>query len=237
MRDNFKEQDDLYISHLNNISLNQFISFRSELCHNNHLNDCKECPLLIEVAVDILQSGVCEVSKLYRKHFSSTCHSSNTVRRFMQLPVVIFSVGQRSGMQKLFFVEKQENIDYKKVVGLIEKFTLQPNLETGGGIKKDTLLPLCKLASTESDRKLIKFAVCEASNYSNKKAGNNLGMQGITKLKEVRNASEEAQSIRQDVADLAMVREKPVLRSLGLYIPCDSDASDSDAESEAEITG
>lgn len=78
----------------------------------------------------------------------------------MQLPVVIFSVGQRSGMQKLFVVKKQENIDYKKVVGLIEKFTLQPNLETGGGIKKDTLLPLCKLASTESDRKLITFAVC-----------------------------------------------------------------------------
>ena len=141
-------------------------------------------------------------------------------------------------MQKLFVVKKQENVDYKKVVGLVEKFTLQPNLETGGGMKKDTLLALCNLPSTESDRKLIEFAVCEATNYSNKKAGTNLGMQGVTKLKEeVRNALEEAKTIRKEVADLAMVREKSALRSLGLYVPCDSDSSDSDVESEAGISG
>ena len=99
LSDNFKEENGLYVSHF--ISF-QFISFRSELCRHNHLNDCKECPLLIKVAVDTLQSGVCEVSKLYRKHFSSTYRSSKAVRRFMQLPVVTFRVGQKSGMQKLY---------------------------------------------------------------------------------------------------------------------------------------
>lgn len=225
MSDNFKEESGLYISQLNGISLDQFISFRSELCRNSHRSDCKECSLLINVAVDILHGGVCEVSKLYKKHFTSTYRSSNAVRRFMQLPVVVFRVGQKIGMQKLYVVEKEQGIDYKKVATLIEKFTLQPNLEVGG-IGRDTLLALCKLASTESDRKLIKFAGCEASNCLNKKAENRFGIQNISKLKEeVKNALEISQNIRKEVADLAMVREKSVLRCLGLYEPCESDSS------------
>ena len=237
MSDNFKEESGLYISQLNGISLDQFISFRSELCRNSHRSDCKECSLLINVAVDILHGGVCEVSKLYKKHFTSTYRSSNAVRRFMQLPVVVFRVGQKIGMQKLYVVEKEQGIDYKKVATLIEKFTLQPNLEVGG-IGRDTLLALCKLASTESDRKLIKFAACEASNCSNKKAENRFGIQNISKSKEeVKNALEISQNIRKEVADLAMVREKSVLRCLGLYEPCESDSSDSDVECEAETLG
>ena len=183
LTDNFKEESGLYISQLNGISLDQFISFRSELCRNSHRSDCKECSLLINVSVDILHGGVCEVSKLYKKHFTSTYRSSNAVRRFMQLPVVVFRVGQKIGMQKLYVVEKEQGIDYKKVATLIEKFTLQPNLEVGG-IGRDILIALCKLASTESDRKLIKFAACEASNCSNKKAENRFGIQNISKLKE-----------------------------------------------------
>ena len=60
----------------------------------------------------------------------------------------------------------------------------------------------------------------------------------MTKLKEeVRNALEEAQSIRKEVVDLAVVREKSALCCLGLDIPCESDASDSDGQSEEGLSG
>ena len=89
-----------------------------------------EWPSLINVAADILASGVCEVSKLYRKHFSSTYRSSNAVRRFMQLPVVVFRLSEKNGMHTLLVVEQQHGIDYKVLVNLVHKFTLETKLET-----------------------------------------------------------------------------------------------------------
>ncbi|XP_028517481.1 uncharacterized protein LOC114575920 [Exaiptasia diaphana] len=148
----------------------------------------------------------------------------------MKLPVVVFRVGE-IGFQKLYVVEKHEDIDYQKMVRLIDNFTLQTKLENGG-IRKETLRSLCNLASTESDRKLIQFAACEASKYSNKKAQNAFGIQSVSKLKDdVRNALNEAKRIREEVAELALVKEKSALRCLGFYT-CESESSDSDTENE-----
>ena len=86
-------------------------------------------------------------------------------------------------------VYKNENIDYQALVSLVHKFKLQTKLDSTR-IGKETLRDLCNLASTESDRKLIKFAVCEASGYSNTKAKANLGVHQLTRLKnKVQNGS------------------------------------------------
>ncbi|CAB3979295.1 Hypothetical predicted protein [Paramuricea clavata] len=88
------------------------------------------------------------------------------------------------------------------------------------------------LASTESDRKLIKFAVCEASRYSNTKAKQHLRIQQLASLKNnVQSALEQATAIRREVTDLATAREMSALRCLGLY-DCMS-GSESDCESTA----
>ena len=236
MSENFKKEDGLYTSKITDINLEKFISCRTMLCSRQHRPGCRECPSLISAAADILASGVCEVSKLYRKHFSSTYRSSNAVRRFMQLPVVVFRLSKKPGMHTLVVVEQQHGIDYKVLVNLVHKFTLETKLETDG-VGRDTLRDLCKLASTEGDRKLLKFAVCEASKYSSKKAQEELGVQSVNNLKrEVRNAMQQAEEIRREVSDLAAVREKSALRCLGLYTLCDSESSDSDNEGEADLS-
>ncbi|CAB3995982.1 Hypothetical predicted protein [Paramuricea clavata] len=85
-------------------------------------------------------------------------------------------------MQKLYVIEKNDGIDYQTLVSLVHKFSLQTQLDKTG-IAKETLHELCSLASTESDRKLIKFAVCEASRYSNTKAKEHLGIQEMSVLR------------------------------------------------------
>ena len=94
--------------------------------------------------------------------FLQPTRSSKAVRRFMQLPVVVFRLSDKNGMHTLLVVEQQHGIDYKVLVNLVHKFILETKLETDG-LGRDTLRDLCKLASTEGDRKLLKFAVCEAS--------------------------------------------------------------------------
>lgn len=134
-------------------------------------------------------------------------------------------------MQKLYVIENNDGIDYQTLVNLIHKFSLQNQLDKTG-IAKETLRDLCSLASTESDRRLIKFAVCEASRYSNTKAKEHLGIQQLTSLKKnVQSALEQATAIRREVTDLATAREMSALRCLGLY-DCVSE-SESDCESTA----
>ncbi|CAB3995396.1 Hypothetical predicted protein [Paramuricea clavata] len=152
----------------------------------------------------------------------------------MQLPVVVFRLDEKNKTQKLFIVEKQCGIDYRKLVNLVHKFTLETKLETEG-IAKETLRNLCKLATTEADRKLLKFAVCQASKYSNKEARQKLGVHNVSKLKaEIEIAVEEAEKIRKEVSDLAAIREKSALRCLGLYSIDESDSSDSEKEGETD---
>lgn len=91
------------------------------------------------------------------------------------------------------------------------------------------------MASTESDGKLIKFAVCEVSGYPKKKVEQTLGIQEVAKLKNnVRSALNKTEEIRRDVSELVAVKEQSALRSLGLYEfanESESDSSESDSES------
>ena len=43
----------------------------------------------------------------------------------MQLPVVVFRLDEKNKTPKLFIVEKQCGIDYRKLVNLVHKFTLE----------------------------------------------------------------------------------------------------------------
>ena len=85
------------------------------------------------------------------------CH--NAKRKFLQLPVVIFEISaEGKGSQRLLIIEQQAGVNYVTFVSLIHK--LIPSSNVSVGINKETLDGLCKLATTESDQKLIKYAAC-----------------------------------------------------------------------------
>ena len=101
---------------------------------------------------------------------------------------------------------------------------------------KELLRSLCELASTESDRKLINFAVCESQGLSSKGARNRYGIHNYRSLQtNVYDALDEAWEIRKQVTQLAAVKEKVCLHSIGLEIESESD-SDSDCLAEDEIS-
>ncbi|KAK3705940.1 hypothetical protein QZH41_001256 [Actinostola sp. cb2023] len=98
------------------------------------------------------------------------------------------------------------------------------------GITKEALDVLCQLATTESDRCLIKYYVCKSQGLSAKKAKKDYGFNDLhSKEDMIMKAVEKAQGIRDAVMQLAGVRNKATLRSLGYELPSDdSDISDSE---------
>jgi len=150
----------------------------------------------------------------------------------MQLPVVIFKTNTQTGLQKLFVTEKESAVDYTKLVRIVNTFAVEKSFQTKG-LAKETMNNLLKLASTESDRKLIKFAVSEASGLSNKKVQQTFGVNASKLKTEVREALTAAEEIRKDVADIMAVREEATLRSLGMYeFSSESESDESDIETK-----
>ena len=83
------------------------------------------------------------------------------------------------------------------------------------GLDKNTLSAICKLASSDWDRSLVKFAVCKAAGLTSSQARK---LYGVSSFKEIENrvqtAVNEAAEIRQAVIELANIEEPALLRSL-----------------------
>lgn len=217
-----KHEEKIYISRLKCISLHEFSTFKRRYCKEFHLKSCQECPLLINFSLAVYESGLCELSEIYKKHFG-TYKSVHAVRRCMQLPVVIFAI--RTNRQRLFITEYRDNIDFKKFISWYKKIS-DLNTEVSS-FSKDQLNALCKLASTESDRMLLKYAVCESQGLSAKKAQKDYGFDDMKgKRVQILQAVERSEEIHKAVNELGALEDKALLRSVGIMV-ADSDDSDS----------
>ena len=100
-------------------------------------------------------------------------------------------------------------------------------------IDKDMLQMLCELASSEKDRRLIKYAVCTSSQLSATLAKNLYGMSDLAMLqKEVTQALDESQEIRKVVTKIASIERSVALERLGVVASDSDENSDSSSDNE-----
>ena len=197
-------------------TLVEFVSFRTRYCQQHHSVSCKECYVLIEIANYIQDKGIVKVSDLYHKFFPSNKYKSDkAVRRLLQLPVAIFALERSLGSQ-LHVTEYCPSVDYKRLMHWINKLVAPEQVP---GLDKNTLTALCKLASSDKDRTLLKFAVCEAAGLTSQQARKVYGIGSYKDLsRKVRLALQEAAEIRQSVIELAEIEDKALMRSLRLDV-------------------
>lgn len=92
---------------------------------------------------------------------------------------------------------------------------------------------LCELASSEKDRRLIKYAVCTSSQLSATSAKNLYGMSDLAMLqKEVTQALDESQEIRKVVTKIASMERSVALERLGVVASDSDENSDSSSDNE-----
>lgn len=137
---------------------------------------------------------------------------------------------QGPGSQRLFVTENKPYVDFSLFVSWFPKVI--PTDQIKKGVTRDQLQAICSLASSEKDRKLIRFAACKAQGLSNKKARKEFGIHCLGKLnEEVEDALSQAEELRKAVNTLANVEEKATLQALGINVE-DSECSHEESEGE-----
>lgn len=231
-----KKVNGVYRSKLEDMTLNESIVARQEFCRHRHKEKC-DCKKLIMVAADTLQHGFLPLKDLFCKLFGcnpSKFKSDKAVSRMMQLPVAVFPLSMNGG-QKLYVCELNSCLDYSKLQVLINGLQ-NKDAKKEVVIDKDMLQMLCELASSEKDRRLIKYAVCTSSQLSSTSAKNLYGVSDLAMLqKEVTQALDEAQEIREAVTKIASIEKSVALEKLGFVVSDSGESSDSSSDGEESV--
>ncbi|CAB4038738.1 Hypothetical predicted protein [Paramuricea clavata] len=171
---------------------------------------CTKCKQLIEIAEIICDKGFCELSAWYRQIFPSLKYQSDkAIRKFMQLPMAIFKLELNGpGSQRLYVCEIRQMVYYKAFSQFCQTILSSNSFgKRQKGLTREALDVLCKLASSESDRCLIKYSVCKSQGLSAKAARKNFGFNDFHKKEDdILRAVEQAEVIRQAVMQLASVK-------------------------------
>ena len=230
LTDSVKKTENLYLSHICDLSLAEFIVARKEYCRIKHgQSKCNLCAPLITFANELLEQGVVPLAECFRKIFSQEYKSDKAIRRIMQLPIVVFRVNQ-----KLFVAEYSPDMNYEKFMKFFNM--LVPDKTMPKGMSRETLKMLCDLSSSEKDKKLIRFAA--SSRISATKAKKELGISDLIKLKEeVADGVEQYRDIRDAVKEVVHVRERLSLKELGVILSeTDDEVDSSDNETSIDKT-
>lgn len=231
-----KVADGIYVSLIEEMTMQDFIAVRKLYCEKTHDNPCAECKNLISAAEEILKSVVVDLKSLSLSHLKiSSYRSDKAIRRIMQLPVVVIRLCLNGpGSQKLYVTEKMKGVEYSFFPVLINRFIISRKSQVTD-LNKELLQGLCQLASTEKDRSLVKYAVCRSRGLSNKQARQLYSVSNFKKLTEKVEASlHQAELIRDEVMSLASIEEKAILQSFGIAVQDSEESSESVSDSDTE---
>lgn len=234
-------KDGIYYSLITDLTLKEFIVAREDHCERNHLVSCKECTNLTDAVKQIDDSGIVPLRSLFASHFLSQgakYKSDKAIRRILQLLVAIFPLELQKGQIKLFVTELNTAVNYEKLGEFLRTVSVSTDCNTQFPIiSRETLKIVCDLASSEKDKRLIKYAVSCGGNMSREAAKKKYGISDLTLLKNtVENAIEQAREIRDAVDHLSNVKEDCILEELGIFCGNDSKSDSDESESSDDET-
>ena len=233
-----RTKDGIHYSLITDLTLKEFIVAREDHCARNHLVSCKECTNLTDAAKQIDDSGIVPLRSLFASHFLSPgakYKSDKAIRRILQLPVAIFSLELQKGQKKLFVTELNTAVNYEKLGEFLRTVSVSTDCNTQFPItSRETLKIVCDLASSEKDKRLIKYAVSCGGNMSREAAKKKYGISDLTLLKNT--AIEQAREIRDAVDHLSNVKEDCILEELGIFCGNDSKSDSDESESSDNET-
>jgi hypothetical protein len=232
----YKITDGIYVSPLNNFTLDDFVIVRQLFCSGRHTNGCLECSRLLEFARLVKDGGIIEFAATYRTIYPHLVYKSDlAVRKMMQAPLCVFKMATMGHVsEKLYVTEKIASVDYSSFITLTKKVwqTQKPSTT----LDKTALKELCNLASSEKDKLLIKYVCCKSQNLSMNKARQLYGFWNFNQQKEkINNALLEMREIHDVIEELAAIKDTAVLQGFGICVEDEHSSSESECSlSDAE---
>ena len=155
-------------------------------------------------------------------------------RKLLQMPLSIVGAGShKEGTFCLYLLKQLRPANLHIVQTLMEEACKHKQIHQAMGRKE--VEKLLNLAESESEKERLKYAITKSSGISNTKA---IGVYGFSNLTEkrikVEQAMEQACAIKDAIENVAKIKEKAVLESLGLFEPSESDESTDEENSASE---
>ena len=125
---------------------------------------------------EVHQGGIVELKPYFMRSFPHIKYvSTKAVRLLMQLPLIIIEVElQGPGSQRLYATELKPGVDAQKLVSIMRQFLRSIRANSKEKLpSREKIAALCKLASTEADRMLLKMSVysCLSGKEAHKRYG------------------------------------------------------------------
>ncbi len=229
-----KLNDDICVSVFEGFSLKDYIYTRMMFCKLKHTQPCENCSRLLDVAKVVLEKGFLQLKTAFEIACPNVTYTSkNAKRKLLQMPLASVAVGKLSkGTYRVFLVEKQDNVQYTIMQSLLHQWWELQSTEPSSSLTRSTVTSLLELAESDAERKRLKYAIVSATGLSNTKASKWYGFQNMTSVvSEVEEALKEAAAIRQVISKLAELKDKELLKSLGIS---DEESSEPESGDESE---
>ena len=139
-------------------------------------------------------------------------------RRLLRMPLVSICIGDSTkGMSFTVIMEHCHGVDYSKMSLVINGMRSFKTSKNPRMLEKDCVKILLRLAQSDRERECIKYAVCKTSGISATGARCLYGFENMDEgSSRVEQAIAEVQQIYEVVEDIASIRDKVALATLGV---------------------
>ena len=223
---------------MSGISLEEYIRFQTLICEKYHQDEC--CSGHIAAAKYILECQPVKLSEVWSRCYSERKYKTYTASRTLgRMPVVLVTLSRdnkssgKNGNQVVYVLEKEESIDYSMFFKAFDKLgTSTGDRLTAPCISKERLKLMASMASSERDKRLIKYVA--TSHLSAGKAKQLYGMSNHRPNKLItESALYEVMAIRSAYESLIYSTDRAFLSSeSGAINECDSSTDDEETDDE-----
>lgn len=225
--------DGIYVSIFKGLSLQEYVAARQQYCTEMHKN-CSDCPRMLQIAQEILQKGFTKLKDSYVQSFPLVKYDQTLARRrLLQMPLVCIRVDYSQGRSECLLLEHVPSVNYTNMRILLHKVMSTCNfISPSTVVSKSVVKSLLGLCQSDRERECFRYAFFKSSGMSATQARKNFGFEKMASRSEkVEQAIEHARYIRSSVEKLSKIKEKAVLRNLGIDWGDDS-SSDESVENE-----
>lgn len=234
-----KYSENLYITNLHSLSLQEYITARSLICKAEH-SACTECSSMLQIATNITANGHCRLSDSFKKAFPSVTYKTELARRkVLQMPLVCIRLKEPNGHLIWYLFEYIEGTDYHHFSNFVQTVVaVKSSFEVNKpSIQKEEVKGLLQLAQSDKERELIRYAIYKSSGISSTAARRIFGFENmVSREKSVQQAIDDLRAIHEAIDDLTTLQNKAVLESLGVADMGSSSSSSESDENDADHT-
>ena len=164
--------ENVYLSTVSELTLEQYIHARREHCLHNHNQLCINCTGMLQVAMKVLNHGYCTLPDAFKVVSPNIAYNAERARRkLLHMPLVSVRVGQsESGQSKTLLLEFFSQVDYTKMSLVINSMAKFVQGSDRLGIEKSTLQALLSMAQSDRERETLRYVVYKTSGLTSTKA-------------------------------------------------------------------